>query len=115
MMGPEELDDGGGPCKQLKSPILLANVFKEQVHHISCTWQNPCQLWESALLTRISGSTQAQANLMILDLAVCCLAGTYLSIKMAPADLLPPPRSVTTKSTLCSPAASTAAPICFAM
>ena len=52
---------------------------------------------------------------MIVHLVVCCLAGTYLSIKVAPADLLPPPRSVAPQSTLCSPAASAAAPICSAM
>ena len=46
------------PCKQVLGPVLFANVFKKEVHHMSCAW-HPCQPWKSALQTRVLNFTQA--------------------------------------------------------
>ena len=36
--------------------------------------------------TEFSSFTQAQANLMVVHLEICCLAGTYLFLMMVSAD-----------------------------
>ena len=85
LVATDKPDDLFCPGKHFIGPALFADVFKEQVQHMSCAW-DPCQLWKPAWQAKYI--TETKASLVAVPILVCCWAAPHLCSKMAPACLL---------------------------